>query len=222
MFIVSGSILFGQENEKESKISLGILTYSNISNGFTVSNENETEYYKGIKSTVFSYSFGFKSTFQITDKVGLSTGLLYMKTGDQSLIFPPDPQRGLFSERHYKHKEHYLELPLNVEFKIKQNWLLTFGTSFLFNVTHRGLIFIGDSNNGYKLDSQTFENSKIGLTANLGFGYTLNVGNQKLEILPYLQYNFINPIEQFAYIDWVPSRTFGSCGLQLNYLFSTK
>ena len=209
---------FSQEQEKG--LYFGLSAYPNISNGFASNDANDSEYYKGIKSTNFSYSAGIKVNYHFANEFGISTGLNYMKTGDRSLLYPPDPSRGLLFERRYKHKEHFLELPVNFYKKFSDKWLLTLGTSVMYNVVHRGLIFIADSD-GSKLDAQTYENSKFGLTANLGFGYVLNLGNQHLEIQPYLQYNFIRPLNEYLYIDYTPARNFGSCGLQLNYIFQT-
>lgn len=204
--------------EQEKGWYFGLSAYPNISNGFANSNANDSEYYKGFESTDFSYSTGIKVNYHFENDFGISSGLNYMKTGDRSSIYPPDPNRGLLFERRYKHKEHFIELPINFYMKFNEKWILTAGTSLLYNVIHRGLIFIGDSD-GSKLDAQTYENTKWGLSVNLGFGYILNFGDQHLEIQPYFQYNFIRPLNEYFYVDYTPARNFGSCGLQLIYIF---
>ena len=204
--------------EQEKGLYFGLTVYPNISNGFADENANDSEYYSGINSADFSYSAGVKVNCHFANDFGISTGLNYMKTGDRSLIYPPDLNRGSLFERKYRHKEHYIELPINFYKKFSENWILTAGTRLLYNVIHRGIIFIGDSE-GSKLDAQTYENAKLGLTANLGFGYVFNLGNQYFEIQPYLQYNFINPLNEYFYIDYTPARNFGLCGLKLNYIF---
>jgi hypothetical protein len=216
-FLVFCSNLYSQEQDKG--LYLGPSIFPNISTGFANPSELDSEYYRGIKSSRFSYSAGFSMNYHFENNFGISTGLNFMSTGDKSLVYPPDPLRGFFFDRYYTHTENYIELPVSVYKKFENSILIKIGGSVLYNLQHKSKIFINETE-GLDLDISIHENTKIGVTANIGFGYVVDLaGDQFLEIMPYAQYNFINPLDSYVYADWTPSRKFASFGIQINYLF---
>ncbi|NOQ74682.1 MAG: outer membrane beta-barrel protein [Crocinitomix sp.] len=213
------NLIHGQE--ESGKFQFGITTYSNLSNGFAKHSNLEADKYIGIASTSFSYSAGIKFAYQFKNNFGISSGLIYMKTGDRSLVYPPDPMRGFFTERRYKHKTHYVEFPLNFYRTIATSFQIIVGGSYLFNISNQSYLNI-EGTEGYELDLEKFERTNIGATLNLGFGYSFPLGDQTLEFIPYAQYNFIHPMNDSYFIDNTPFRKYGAVGLQINFLFYIK
>ena len=212
--------IYSQEREKG--LNFGISIYPNISNGFANENDTDSEYYTGFESTKFSYSAGLTIGYQFENLFGITSGLNFMETGDQSLLYAPDPMRGFIYERQYKHKELFLELPINCYKIVGNNWLIKGGGSLLLNLQHKRRIDIVGYEGNYNVFTSN-ENSKLGVTCNLGFGYIVNLSAQQhLEILPYAQYNFINPLDTYWLGDSHPARKYGSIGIQVNYVFHPK
>lgn len=205
--------------DQEKGLTVGVSLYPNISNGFANENDIDSEYYTGFESTKFSYSAGLSISYQFEKQFGIISGLNFMETGDKSLLYSPDLMRGFLYERQYRHKEFFLELPINFYKILGKNWLVKGGGSLLLNLKHQRRIDITGLVGNYN-DITSNENSKIGLTCNLGFGYKIKLsGQQHLEIAPYAQYNFINPLNTYVFADWMPARKFGSAGIQFNYVF---
>jgi Outer membrane protein beta-barrel domain len=208
--------------EQEKGLYFGISLYPNISNGFANESEIDSEYYTGFESTKFSYSAGLSIGYQFEKYFGITSGINFMETGDKSLLYAPDLMRGFIFERQYRQKELFLELPINFSKILGNNWLIKGGGSLLFNLKHKRRIDVaGVEGNFNNITSN--ENSKLGVTFNLGFGYIINLSEQQqLEIAPYAQYNFINPLNTYWFGDSNPARKFGSIGIQVNYVFHPK
>jgi hypothetical protein len=212
--------IYSQDQEKG--LYFGISLFPNISNGFANENELGSEYYKGLETTKFSYSAGLSISYQFEKHFGISSGLNFMETGDKSLFYAPDAMRGFLYERRYRHKEFFIELPVNIYKSFGKHWSVKGGGSLLFNLSHKRRIDSGSGTGTYNKVTN-YENSKLGITANLGIGYTIDLsGDQYLEIGPYAQYNFINPLVSHIYADWTPARQIGAIGIQINYFFKTK
>jgi len=218
--LICNQNIYSQQQEKG--LYLGISLYPNISNGFANESDIDSEYYTTFESTKFSYSAGLTIGYQFEKHFGITTGLNFMETGDKSLLYAPDLMRGFIYERQYRHKELFLELPINFYKTLGNKWLIKGGGSLLLNLKHKRRIDNAGGTGSYN-DFTSNENSKLGVTCNLGIGYLINLtGDQHIEIGPYAQYNFINPINTYWFGDSHPARTIGSVGIQVNYVFNPK
>lgn len=214
---------YGYSQDEAKGLSIGVSLYPNISNGFADKNNTDSEYYVGLESTKFSYSAGISLVYQFENQLGISSGINFMETGDKSLNYEPDAMRGFLYERHYHFKELFIELPINVSKTFGQHWQIKAGSSLLFNLMHKRRIDIPAAEGSYNYAPDAIENSKFGVTCNLGFAYLINISDsQRLEIGPFAQYNFISPFDSHWYIDHYPARSIGSVGLQVNWFLGMK
>ncbi len=216
------SLFFNSLSQEQNKsVHFGLSIFPNISNGFANEIEIDSEFYKGIRSSRFSYSLGSLLNINFENRLTISTGINFFSTGDKSLVFPPDPLRGFINQRFYKQIENFIELPLNLHKKLNNSFIIKIGGGVLYNVQHKSIAFFSPEK-GTKLNISTYENTKLGITANIGFGYQIDLKNEKLiEIIPYAQYNFLSPLNTYFLADGSPKRKYGSLGIQFNYFFKT-
>lgn len=204
---------FGQEK----RFHFGASIFPNISNGLDVSKGLNSEYYTGIQTLVFSYSLGAEIDIKLEKGWRINIGLRFLKIGDKSKPFPPDPSRGYFFERNYSHKHFYLEVPIEANKNFGENWFLSAGLSPIFKLWDRGLITTGGST--LKIDAQTYSTGKMAAAANLGFGYQLNFEDSYIKMLPYFQFHLIKPVTEIPSLDVLPPRSYFSLGLKFSYMF---
>ena len=143
LWIFFGTQGFGQDTLKGTYF--GVSIYPNYATGIVFEDQKDASYYTGIRSGIFAYSLGFKISYQFSNNTIISSGLYLMRTGDESKVFPPDPFRGFYAGRYYKHIEKYFEVPVQFSYKINSKWLLTVGGSFAYNYSHVNQIYLGKS-----------------------------------------------------------------------------
>ena len=203
---------------QENKLQVGIQLFPNFSTGIPDKDVSNADMYHGIECFVFSYSAGLRVEYVFSDKWTFSSGLLFNKTGDRSIKLPPDPQRGFFwTYRYYKTSLYYLEIPFLINRSFGKHWNMEFGASPILNLWNKNKIYYEGGN--YTINKDYYDVNLFGLFTNFGLGYRVDFDKSKLNIMPYFQFNILEGIRDYLFLDYLPARRNVAGGLKMTFMF---
>lgn len=131
MFIISSTLVLGQENESHTITSFGLKAGGNYS-VFNISNPSNSHLkITSIKGRT-AYHFGGFCTFSISRTLQLATNLLYSAQGGKAHL-----DIGPYSGGDYEVVLNYLKVPLLLNYEVRNRFYFEAGPEISFLLSHQ-------------------------------------------------------------------------------------
>lgn len=141
-----------------------------------------------IEIAKFGYTTGLTIFFNVTQKIGLETGIQYsnkgFKTKNQDLIYIPlPPNPSLPTKLKINYAYNYIGFPIKAKFTSGKTKLLFiasagFTTNFLLNVKQTNYFEYADGKKEKKTESTTSDFNKVDITPMISTGFEYKVSNK--------------------------------------------